>query len=192
MKIKDFCNINSSSITSKDEIESILYLDTSNLTENIIGGLQPFELSEAPSRAQRKVKHNTILYSMVRPNLKHYGIMNNPSDNVIVSTGFVTIDIKDEETENYDVHFLFYVLTQNWVTSYLQTIAENSVSSYPSINPSDLGNLNFTFPKIEVQRQIAAVLRNFDEKIALNREINQNLATPDRSLRVVGVHRAAL
>ena len=53
MKIKDFCNINSSSITSRDEIENILYLDTSNLTENEIGSLQPFILSEAPSRAQR-------------------------------------------------------------------------------------------------------------------------------------------
>ncbi len=176
MKIKDFCNINSSSITSNDEIENILYLDTSNLTENEIGCLQPFVLSKAPSRAQRKVKHNTILYSMVRPNQKHYGILTNPSDNVIASTGFVTLDIKDEERENYDAHFLYYILTQNWVTSYLQTIAENSASSYPSINPSDIGNLNFTLPKVEAQRQLAAVLRNIDEKIALNKLINQNLA----------------
>lgn len=191
MKIKDFCNINSSSITSNDEIENILYLDTSNLTENEIGCLQPFMLSEAPSRAQRRVKNNTILYSMVRPNQKHYGIMSNPSDNVIASTGFVTIDIKDEEKKNFDAHFLYYILTQNWVTSYLQTIAENSVSSYPSINPNDIGNLNFTFPKIEVQRQIAAVLRNIDDKISLNKSINQNLATPDRSSGAAGVRRAA-
>ena len=175
MKIKDICHINLSSITSNDEIENILYLDTSNLCENVIGCLQPFMLSEAPSRAQRKVKHKTILYSMVRPNQKHYGIMDNPSDNLIASTGFVTIDVKNEEKENYDAHFLYYILSQNWVTSYLQTIAENSVSSYPSINPSDIGNLNFTFPKIEVQRQIAAVLKNIDNKIALNRAINQNL-----------------
>ena len=175
MKIKDICHINLSSITSNDEIENILYLDTSNLCENVIGCLQPFMLSEAPSRAQRKVKHKTILYSMVRPNQKHFGIMDNPSDNLIASTGFVTIDVKNEEKENYDAHFLYYILSQNWVTSYLQTIAENSVSSYPSINPSDIGNLNFTFPKIEVQRQIAAVLKNIDNKIALNRAINQNL-----------------
>ena len=175
MKIKDICHINLSSITSNDEIENILYLDTSNLCENVIGCLQPFMLSEAPSRAQRKVKHKTILYSMVRPNQKHFGIMDNPSDNLIASTGFVTIDVKNEEKENYDAHFLYYILSQSWVTSYLQTIAENSVSSYPSINPSDIGNLNFTFPKIEVQRQIAAVLKNIDNKIALNRAINQNL-----------------
>jgi type I restriction enzyme S subunit len=49
------------------------------------------------------------------------------------------------------------------------------VSSYPSINASDIGNLDFTFPKIEVQKQIASVLKNIDDKIVLNRSINRNL-----------------
>ncbi|SHL70246.1 type I restriction enzyme, S subunit [Xylanibacter ruminicola] len=174
-KIKDICNINSSSISSKDKIEEIIYLDTSNLTQNEINSLQPFSFENAPSRAQRKVKHNTILYSSVRPNQKHYGILSNPEEHMIVSSGFITLDIKPEKVEEYDAMFLYYILTQDWVTSYLQTIAENSVSAYPSINANDLGNLCFSFPNINSQRKIAKSLSNLDRKISLNRSINQNL-----------------
>ena len=83
MKIKDLCHINKYSISKLDEKERILYLDTSNLTENRIEALQEFVLREAPCRAQRKVQDKTILYSMVRPNLKHYGILNKPPQNLV-------------------------------------------------------------------------------------------------------------
>lgn len=176
MKIKDICDINAFSISVNDGIDNIQYLDTGNLTENEIGELQSMLLSEAPSRAQRRVKNNTILYSTVRPNQKHFGILSNPCNNLIASTGFATLDIKESLKNEYNAQFLYYLLTQNWVTTYLQTLAENSVSSYPSINASDIGNLEFTFPKIEVQRQIATILKNIDDKIVLNRSINRNLA----------------
>ena len=189
MRIKDICDINAFSISMNDGFDNIQYLDTSNLTENEIGELQSILLSEAPSRAQRRVKNNTILYSTVRPNQKHYGILSNPYNNLIASTGFATLDIKESLKNEYDAHFLYYLLTQNWVTTYLQTLAENSVSSYPSINASDIGNLDFTFPKIEVQKQIASVLKNIDDKIVLNRSINRNLPTLDRSSKEVEVRR---
>ena len=191
MRIKDICEINAFSISVNDRIDNIQYLDTSNLTENEIGELQSMLLSEAPSRAQRRVKNNTILYSTVRPNQKHYGILSNPCHNLIVSTGFTTLDIKESLKNEYNAHFLYYLLTQNWVTIYLQNLAENSVSSYPSINASDIGNLDFTFPKIEVQHQIASILKNIDDKTVLNRSINRNLPTLDRSLKVVAIRLAA-
>ena len=191
MRIKDICEINAFSISVNDRIDNIQYLDTSNLTENEIGELQSMLLSEAPSRAQRRVKNNTILYSTVRPNQKHYGILSNPCHNLIVSTGFTTLDIKESLKNEYNAHFLYYLLTQNWVTIYLQNLAENSVSSYPSINASDIGNLDFTFPKIEVQHQIASILKNIDDKTVLNRSINRNLPTLDRSLKEVEVRLAA-
>ncbi len=175
LKIKDICLINQSTISSNDDIEEILYLDTSNLTQNVIASLQKYTLEEAPGRAQRKVHHDTIIYSCVRPNQKHFGIMSNPENNLIVSTGFITLDIKKEIKNAVNARFLYYMLTQDWVTSYLQTIAENSVSSYPSINPNDIGNLSFEFPNIEIQKEIATIIYSIDRKIALNRAINKNL-----------------
>lgn len=109
-KLGEIVEINSSSIKSSDKIDEILYLDTANITENIIGKLQRFDLEKAPSRAQRKVKNNTIIFSTVRPNQNHFGIMKNPAANLIVSSGFATLDIKNPDEFNAD--YLYYNLTQ--------------------------------------------------------------------------------
>ncbi|MBR4601303.1 MAG: restriction endonuclease subunit S, partial [Prevotella sp.] len=81
-----------------------------------------------------------------------------------------------------NAQFLYYILTQDGVSSYLQTIAENSVSSYPSINPNDIGNLSFEFPNIEIQQKIATTIYSIDRKISLNRAINQNLESLAKQL----------
>lgn len=172
-KLGEIAEINASSIKSSDKIDEILYLDTANITENRIDTLQRFGLKKAPSRAQRKVKDNTIIFSTVRPNQSHFGIMKNPASNLIVSSGFATLDIKKPDEFNAD--YLYYNLTQPLIVNYLQTVAQNQVSSYPSINPSDLANLNLSFPPFPEQKKIASFLSTLDEKIALNRRINAKL-----------------
>jgi type I restriction enzyme S subunit len=152
-----------------------LYIDTSSITENRLSSVQEFTLKDAPSRAQRKVEDNTIIYSLVRPNLKHYGILEHPAENIIVSTGFVTIDIKDEYKGIIDPHYLYLCITQNHVTNHLHDIACNSVSAYPSISPKDIAELSFIFPSIAEQKMIASVAKAIDKKIYLNESINRNL-----------------
>ena len=172
-KLGEIVEINSSSIKSSDKIDEILYLDTANINENRIGTLQKFDLKSAPGRAQRKVKNSTIVFSTVRPNQNHFGIMKNPAANLIVSSGFATLDIKNLDEFNAD--YLYYNLTQPFIVNYLQTVAQNQVSSYPSINPSDLAKLNLSFPPFSEQQKIASVLSNIDKKISLNRQINRTL-----------------
>ena len=46
-------------------------------------------------------------------------------------------------------------------------------------------------PKLTEQKRIGKLLRSLDRKIELNRAINQNLPTPDRSSEAVEVRRAA-
>ncbi len=174
-KLGEICDTNKCSIGKKDYFTNIKYLDTSNIIENKIEALQDFNIKTAPSRAKRKVQNNTIIYSTVRPSQRHYGLLKHPEENLIVSTGFTTIDIKDEYLNKIDADYLYYNLIQDNNTSYLQTIAENSVSSYPSINPSDIENVDIIVPNIHFQRKIASVLFSLDSKIALNRRINAKL-----------------
>jgi len=106
--------------------------------------------------------------------------LNHPSENLIVSTGFTTLDVKDSSV---DSRFLFYLLTQKHITNYLHKIGENSVSSYPSINPTDIGNLTFRIPKNRSeQQQIAAVLSALDAKIDCNNRINVELEAMAKTL----------
>ncbi|MBO5825702.1 MAG: restriction endonuclease subunit S [Treponema sp.] len=172
-KLSEICELNNATLKSSDNFDEILYLDTSNITKNCIAELQPFFIENAPSRAQRKVKDKTIIFSTVRPNQKHFGILNNPPKNLIVSTGFTTLDVK--KTNDFDANYVYLKLTQPYIVNHLHTLAQNSVSSYPSINPDDIGNLRFDFPSLPTQQKIAAVLSSLDDKIALNKKINAKL-----------------
>lgn len=172
-KLSEICDFNAYTINRKEAPQNILYLDTSSLTDNEVSSLQELEYESAPSRAQRIVKKNTILYSSVRPNQRHFGVFHEPQENLIASTGFVSINLKDEN--EFSIDYLYLLLTQSYIVDYLQTIAENSVSAYPSINPSDIGNLSFDFPPLSEQKKIAAVLSSFDRQIALCRSQNETL-----------------
>ncbi|MFW5804056.1 MAG: restriction endonuclease subunit S [bacterium] len=171
--ISEICYLNKTSISNDEISEFILYLDTSNIKKNKIAEIKKVKKNSIPSRAKRKVKNNTIVYSTVRPNQEHYGILENPDENLIVSTGFTTLDVKNQDI---NPKFLYYLLTRKDITNHLHKIAENSVSSYPSIKPADIGNLNLNFPdSITIQQKIASVLSSLDDKIELNNRINAEL-----------------
>ncbi|MDR2964589.1 MAG: restriction endonuclease subunit S [Treponema sp.] len=181
-KINAICDINKNALSATDSFKNIFYLETSGITNNKITEIQELFIANIPSRAQRKVKDKTIIYSTVRPSLKHFGILNNPPLNFIVSTGFVTLDIKIECFKKINPVFLYYKLTQNDVTTYLHCVAENSVSSYPSISPSDIGNLIFEFPSYEIQCGLVKILTSLDNKIELNNKINKELEATAKEL----------
>lgn len=181
VKISDIAKINANSLTQNDNFQEIIYLDTGSITKNIISNTQKlnFNTDKIPSRAKRKVRDRTIIYSTVRPNQEHYGFLENPADNFIVSTGFTTIDISDAES---DAKYIFYLLTQKYITDYLHMIGENSVSSYPAINPNDLANLKFSIPNLKTQKSIAHILSTLDQKIAINNQINAQLEQMAKTL----------
>lgn len=163
VKVGDFIKTNANSITSNYKYEEIVYLDTGSLTEGKIESLQLLSLKEAPSRARRIVQHNDVLISTVRPDQKHYGLIKNPKDNLIVSTGFCVISCL-----KIDPHFIYMLLTNNEMTDYLHSIAEGSTSTYPSLKPSDIEKIEFQLPpknKLDVFSKIASDNWN---KITLN------------------------
>ena len=172
LKISDIAILNQSSLQATESYDFINYLDTSSITKGVIENWQLLD-NNFPSRAKRKIKKNSIVYSTVRPNQEHFGYFEEVKlKNCIVSTGFTVIDVVSNEV---DSKFLYYLLTQKWVTNYLHTIAENSVSAYPSINPSELGNLEFSFPDLSIQVKISNILSSIDKKISINNQINDNL-----------------
>jgi len=129
------------SINKNFEFEEILYLDTGSITENKIDDFQKHNLNEAPSRARRLVKNSSIVYSTVRPIQKHYGLLKNPPENLVVSTGFTVIDCKIEKS--YPL-FVYYLLSTDSKVQILDAIANGTVSTYPSIKPSDIEKLKIT------------------------------------------------
>lgn len=188
IRLGDICKTNENSYYPKDNWKFVNYLDTGSLTENKITELQYIntKTDKMPSRARRKVIKNSILYSTVRPNQLHYGIIKEPVDNLLVSTGFTVIDV---DINKAIPEFVYYLLTQNNTTEQLQAIAEQSVSTYPSIKPSDIENLEFKLPNLIIQNKIVSILDTIDSKICQNEKINNNLAPHPYKVRIAAKHR---
>lgn len=174
VRLGDIVKTNQNTYSPKEKWEYVNYLDTGNLTMNRIDSIQYIDLSKEklPSRAKRKVKYNSIVYSTVRPNQLHCGIIKGQSENFLVSTGFVVVDV-DCNVANPD--YIYYILTQREITEHLQAIGEQSVSAYPSIKPSDIEELEIDLPNLEEQEKIVSILSAIDEKERNNSAINNNL-----------------
>ena len=107
-KLGDICKSNINSYSEKDNWSFVNYLDTGNITENKISDIQFIDLSSEslPSRARRKVQLNDIIYSTVRPNQKHFGIIKNQPENFLVSTGFAVLHIN----KTIQIQILFFTI----------------------------------------------------------------------------------
>ena len=118
VRVGDFVRTNTTSIDTTFLVKTIRYLDTSSLTEGMISEYQVLDISEAPSRARRIVKHNDVLITTVRPNQRHYGILKHPDEDIIVSSGFCVITC-----EKIDPHFIYILLT----TDLEMTVSESEL-----------------------------------------------------------------
>ncbi|WP_333978538.1 restriction endonuclease subunit S [Acinetobacter colistiniresistens] len=170
VQVKEVTTLNRRSVGKNYIHGDILYLDTGSLTKGVVGELQSYSLNEAPSRAKRLVQHNDILISTVRPNQCHYGIVSEPKDNLVVSTGFCTITC-----ETISPYFVYLLLTNTEMTEYLHSIAEGSTSTYPSLKPEDIGAVVFQMPPKELLQQFHNLAESYWQKIHSNHKQIQTL-----------------
>ena len=163
VNIGQFVNTNQRSISRDYKFNEIEYLDTSSLTEGIISETQKLAFKNAPSRAKRLVQNNDILISTVRPDQKHYGIIFNPTENFVASTGFCVITCNE-----INPYFIYLMLTTDEMTQYLHSIAEGSTSTYPSLKPSDIEKIEFLKPPMEKIIQFGNLASEYWTKINNN------------------------
>ena len=150
------------------------YLDTGNISSNKICSYQRFDNSDdLPSRAKRGVTDCNIIYSTVRPDQRHFGLILSPIENMVVSTGFAVIE------PNYSgySYYIYSILSQGNTIDLFQSIAEQSTSTYPSIKTEDILNLQILIPADSILTQYAKISSSFYSKIEENNQENQRLAT---------------
>lgn len=173
-RISDICKTNPNTYSVSEKWSYVNYLDTGSITENSVSEIQHLVIGRdtLPSRARRKVVVDDILYSTVRPNQRHYGIVKDVVPNMLVSTGFAVIRVDKAKA---DADYLYYYLTQNDIVDGLHAIGEQSVSAYPSIKPSDIESIELLLPSLPEQVEIGRTLKALDDKIANNTKINHHL-----------------
>lgn len=112
----------------------------------------------APSRARRRVTDGDIIVSTVRTYLRAIASVENPPDNMVVSTGFAVI-----RPQTVNPKFLAYALEMDGFIN--QVIARSVGVSYPAINASELVGLPVPVPTKDEQTAIAEFLGRETGKI---------------------------
>lgn len=158
-RLKDVATYNDEILDEKTDPDfEMEYVDISSVS--LTSGIEKTELlsfDKAPSRARRMVKHGDVIVSTVRTYLKAIAPINNPSSNMVVSTGFAVI----RPSSRLDPRFAGYMLQSN---GFVGDVVANSIGvSYPAINASDLARLPVAEPPLPEQRKISDFL---DYKIA--------------------------
>lgn len=174
-RLGTICIANAKQLKSAHNLSFINYLETSGITRNLVTVTQTISPTDClPSRAKRILSPNDIIYSTVRPIQEHHGIIKKPLENMIVSTGFAVLSHINNPMLN---DLIYQILRSQTTVSHLQTIADSSVSAYPSINPDDILSIQLAWPKDEnVVLKLAAKLQAFNTMIYHNQQQNLEFA----------------
>ena len=175
LPLSDIALINPDTYSPKETWKYVNYLDTSSITEGCIAEIQHITPSseKLPSRARRKIAPNDIVFSTVRPNQRHYGIISEPLPNMLGSTGFAVIRSKNPLVCN---ELIYLCLTENEFIEKMQQLAEQSTSTFPSIKPSDLGVCEIPCPKDQSSTSFTETLKSLFALIAANQRENISLS----------------
>jgi len=149
----------------------IKYIDISSVGEGAI--TEPpkrIPLSKAPSRARRLVKAGDTVLSTVRPGRRSMFFVRETIPDLVVSTGFAVLRPR---TDRVDPRFLYACVFDRSFTSYL--VSREKGAAYPAVLPADIAEADIALPPLPEQRAIARILGTLDDKIELNRRMNETL-----------------
>lgn len=82
--------------------------------------------------------------------------------------------IRNEQPEIIDTRFIYHFLRSPYFRAFIEMRTEGSV--IPHLYQKDFADLDFPLFELDVQKKIASILNSIDDKIALNKKINNNLA----------------
>jgi type I restriction enzyme, S subunit len=160
-KLGDVTTVNSKSIDKNYPHHTIEYVDIASVGVGILENTTKCELSDAPSRARRLVKHGDVIWSGVRPNRKSYLFICNPVDNLVVSTGFIVLSPKQVPSS----YLYLWVTTSNFV-DYLTLNA--SGSAYPAVKAEHFEIAEITLPSRPILDEFHSIVDPMSTKIHAN------------------------
>lgn len=175
VKLREVSIFNPESVKNRFSSETVIeYVELSNIDAGTYTSTQ-MEYGNAPSRAQRAVKHNDILVGTVRPYLRRFAIIKKPSPNLIVSTGFTVVRVLDAIPE--------YIHQYIWSESFVSHLIKSMVgSNFPAVSEGDIGIASIPLPPLAEQRKIAEILSTWDEAIQLVGGSSQSQENPNSYL----------
>lgn len=176
VSLKDIAVVNPK---SEPLLNKFFYIDLESVEKGELKKIQEILQEEAPSRAQRVISNNDILFQCVRPYQKNnyiHRVKNTSNIQWIASTGYA--QIRTTESPNYIYHLL------NTDGFNRKVMVRCTGSSYPAINSEDLSAIRFYLSTDKKEQcKIARLLDLLDERISTQNKIIEKLETLIKGIR---------
>lgn len=182
-RIKDLFSINTESLSETTDPEyKLLYLDIGNNGQGKIKHLQSLLFKNAPSRARRVVHSGSIILSTVRTYLRSISFFESPPQNLIASTGYAVLDIRNND---YRGGYFYSLLQSSYFID--KVVAESVGVSYPAINTTKLSSIKIAFTsKLEEQLLITK------EVAHINQQIGMLISKAQNQIKIIRKYRQSL
>ncbi len=169
----------SASQTHLRDRERLIFLNTSDI---LLGEIlhRDYSLVENwPGQAKKSLKKGDILFSEIRPANGRWAFIDFDAEDFVVSTKLMVIRAQPGKILP---KYLYYFLTSSKITSWLQHLAESRSGTFPQITFDQVGELEIPLPSMKEQELIVSLLDTIENKIDLNRRMNETLEAMARAL----------
>lgn len=168
-KIGDVCLRTENISWSGTDDTMFKYIDLTSVDRDThaIGETSKINSHIAPSRAQRIIATNDIIFGTTRPTLKRFCIIPHEYNGQICSTGFCVLRANKAKVLP---KFLYYQISKSIFYDYIETVQRGS--AYPAVSDTDIKSFEIPIPPLAEQERIVAILDRFD---ALVNDITQGL-----------------
>ena len=146
------------SIKWKNNTKTYRYIDLTSVDRenNSITGTIEINALNAPSRAQKIVKENDVIFATTRPTQQRVALISKEFSDEIVSTGYCVLRAN---TKIVLPKWLFYFLSTINFKNYVEE--NQSGSAYPAISDSKVKEFRIPVPEITIQQRIIEKLDKF-------------------------------
>jgi type I restriction enzyme S subunit len=137
--IEEVCGINAWTLGRNDQLETLEYVEISEVSRGNIANIATYKRGEEPSRARRRLRHGDTVLSTVRPDRGSYFLALNPRENRVASTGFTVLT-----PTKVPWSFVHAAMTQPEVSEHLGLMADGG--AYPAVRPEVIGAMPVALP----------------------------------------------
>ncbi|QCX54104.1 restriction endonuclease subunit S [Elizabethkingia sp. JS20170427COW] len=143
----------------KNNDNSYRYIDLTSVSRDNNSIIETSEINanNAPSRAQKLVLENDVIFATTRPTQQRLCLIDKEYSGEIASTGYCVLRAK---TDDVIPKWIFFNLT---TTDFKNYVEENqSGSAYPAISDAKVKEYKIPIPPLAEQERIVGILDKFD------------------------------
>jgi type I restriction enzyme S subunit len=173
----DEITLPTSNIRWRDAERSYRYIDLTSVSRDGNAIIETIEITaqNAPSRAQKLVEKNDVIFATTRPTQQRLSLISDEYSGEIASTGYCVLRAKNNVVLP---KWIYFHLSSTDFFSYVE--GNQSGSAYPAISDSKVKEFKLPIPhpndpekSIAEQARIVAILDKFD---ALSKTISERLS----------------